>query len=205
MYIWRFPLFAVADILTTVALLVNLSVFLRFRRRAISLTIRGLYLAAAVVGVGLSPALVSALIVSGIHAEAARGRYVDPSSLVFVLPAAFAIAICLLAFALFPGRPWRRQHLWRGAFAAASVAAVGLNVTNWCAPGWCNRFGFPLPYSRWSDAQLTLNGTNYSAGTSYAALLVNGGVFVVVAVVASRSYRRRVSDRVNGRPTSESS
>ena len=76
---------------------------------------------------------------------------------------------------------------------------TGLNVANWCSPGWCERFGFPFPYSWWSDAIIIMNGENLTAGHSLIAFLVNISLFLVVVVVLAALYRRSLGHARSGK------
>jgi len=73
-----------------------------------------------------------------------------------------------------PLLPMLVTYAWSGAFGA-------LNVSNFCQPGWCGRYGFPFTYYEWSDAIMSINGVTPSpfhaeALNANAVILVSGGV-----------------------------
>jgi hypothetical protein len=76
--------------------------------------------------------------------------------------------------------------------SATAIFAL-LNLANWCSPGWCERFGFPFPYSWWSDGIMIMNGVNLTAGVSRLALFGNGILLVVVLSAIVRGYRKATS------------
>lgn len=191
MYIWRFPLFAFSDVVTTAALLLVLSSVLEIRGRVRKVAIRGLFLALAVTAVALSPLLVHVIMEPALREHAAHGLYIDPSPFAYSLPAAVAVTVLFLSSLLFPSSAsWRNVRAWRAAFAATSLTFLALNLANWCSPGWCERFGFPLPYAWWSDAQLVFNGTQFGSGFSLVILLMDLATFLGLAILLSKSYRR---------------
>ena len=67
--------------------------------------------------------------------------------------------------------------LW--AWSAFSGVA---NTANSCNPGWCGRYGFPIPYYSWSDAVIVINGE--SPRTFHpAGLVVDVVLFLIVATL----------------------
>ena len=70
---------------------------------------------------------------------------------------------------------------WVGLIVTLGLFAY-LNLRNWCQPGWCGRFGFPLTYRTWSDQIAELNG-NVTGGPTFSisALLAN----VVIALAGA--------------------
>jgi hypothetical protein len=71
-----------------------------------------------------------------------------------------------------------------GLLGLVTLGVFGfLNLRNWCQPGWCGRFGFPLTYRTWSDQLVDLNGRLIGGPTfSQAALAVD--ILVALAAVA---------------------
>lgn len=121
--------------------------------------------------------------------------YIHPSVVTLWSPGFVAAILLGLAHRLFPcvAVPVRVCIRYRAAFYAAAAAFGVLNVTNWCSPGWCERFGFPLPYAWWSDAVVIINGTNLTAGASIAAFAANLAAFAVAVYAMSRRYQRQRS------------
>jgi len=82
---------------------------------------------------------------------------------------------------------------------AVSVTALALsaylNLRNWCQPGWCGRFGFPLTYRTWSDSFGTFNGQPYGLPSfSWSALAINIAIALAVAWAALRWPIRRLEN-----------
>jgi hypothetical protein len=103
-----------------------------------------------------------------------------PGWLFLITPASAAIVIaaaCLLF----------RTIEWRFSMVLFVTTFAALNLVNWCNPGWCGSFGFPLRYAWWSDSIMIMNGVNLSAGTSFLSLAVNiaGGLGMVALLVRS--------------------
>jgi len=186
----RFTLFSFAWIVTTGALLIVASVCLRVRSLVRNVVVRGLIDVLILAAFGLSPGFVDTLTRWHSRAAVGRGTYIDFSMIGFLLPASFAASVLLLAHLLFPAKIDRRCGRWRTAFGVGSVAFIALNTINLCNPGWCGRFGFPLPYSWWSDAMLIMDGQNLSAGYSRIALGIDVASFFALATAASVVYRR---------------
>ncbi|HSP16762.1 MAG TPA: hypothetical protein VLV78_18590 [Thermoanaerobaculia bacterium] len=124
-------------------------------------------------------------------AARAHGQFIDQPMelgwysglLVFIVPLGWHF--------LFPKRAdGAVTRWWRVGFATLIVGFTVLNITNWCSPGWCGRFGFPFAYSWWSDAIIVINGKNLSAGASIVAAVANLIVLVLAALALSASYRR---------------
>ena len=107
-------------------------------------------------------------------------------------PAILVSIVLVLLDRLFPSAnaPRGATLRYRAALLGTLIALGGLNITNWCSPGWCERYGFPFPYSWWSDAILIMDGRNWSAGFSALALLGNVAAAALAALVLSRAYRR---------------
>ena len=191
MYIWLFPLLAFAQIMTTFALLVVIPLLLHLRARTQRLTIRSLLLAALVVALLLSPAVVFILTDAELRRAASHGIYIHYSPVAFWLPAAVAVAVWSSALVLFPGLPPTGAQRWRRGFVGAAFVFLVLNLANQCSPGYCERFGFPFAYWWWSDALLIVNGQNLTGGNSMAALAANVAAFLSVSAIIAFFYRRR--------------
>jgi hypothetical protein len=199
MYFWRFPLFAFADIVTAAVLLPVVSAVLYLRSKFRAAVMRGFANVLTVAAIGTSPELVHVLTSHQLRFAAAHGVYVHPSPISYWFPASLVICVLLLSRLFFPAAASPRYHRWRASFAAASLALAALNTINWCSPGWCERFGFPLPYSWWSDAIIIVNGQNLTAGHSRFALGLNVALFLALVTAVSVVYRRRAM--LDGRPT----
>lgn len=86
--------------------------------------------------------------------------------------------------------PLLRRSRYRGAVAIWAWCGVfgASNAANLCKPGWCGTYGFPLPYSRWSDSVMTFNGQ--TPDTFYEMSLVfDVLVFIVVTAALVRWVR----------------
>ena len=55
-------------------------------------------------------------------------------------------------------------YAWSGLFGV-------FNTANWCRPGWCGRYGFPLAYYSWSDAVIIWNGVSPEPFHSLGAVI----------------------------------
>ncbi len=74
---------------------------------------------------------------------------------------------------------------WVGIVATLGVFAY-LNLRNWCQPGWCGRFGFPLTYRTWSDQIAELNGKVIGGPTfSTSALMTDFVIALAAALLVS--------------------
>jgi hypothetical protein len=188
-YVWRFPVLLFSTFAVTAALLAVSAALLAWRGGVTSRVGRGVLLALVAAMLLASPALVSGTIDALIdQGEGLRKNYVHPSAFVLWAPALLVPAILALLHRLFP--PGGAVLRYRAACMATLVALGALNITNWCNPGWCERYGFPFPYSWFSDAILIMNGRNWTAGFSALALLGNATAAALAAVALSRAYRR---------------
>lgn len=190
MYVWRFPLFGFAAIISLAVTLLWSGAALHVRTHFTNLVARAVLLCVAIVGVLLSPLTVHVLTEPRLKVLAHMGTYVDPSPVVFWSPAVAAVTILAIAHLLFPRRAGGEPSMWRVAFCVVVLLFITFNLVNWCAPGWCERFGFPLPYSWWSDAIVMLNGQNITAGFHGGAIAINIACLSIVAAVLARLYRR---------------
>lgn len=121
------------------------------------------------------------------------GVYTHYSPYLYLAPA-FGVALLFgICRVMFPRRGAMSASRWHLTFWLIAFAFAVLNVTNWCRPGWCERFGFPLPYSWFSDAIVVMDGRNYTAGTSLIALVANISSLLFVGAALGRSYRRSVA------------
>lgn len=80
------------------------------------------------------------------------------------------------------------------AFWVTAGTFATLNLANWCSPGWCARFGFPFPYSWWSDSIGFMNDANLTAGVSILAIAADFIVLLGAAVVGARQFARPPSN-----------
>jgi hypothetical protein len=73
---------------------------------------------------------------------------------------------------------------WIGTVATLGAFAY-LNLRNWCQPGWCSRFGFPLTYRTWSDEIPEVNGKMIGPTFSISALSADIVIALAVALAIS--------------------
>jgi hypothetical protein len=140
-----------------------------------------------------SPAVVSAIIEwSAARDPGMLRRYIDPSVVTLWSASVIVPVLLVIAHRLFPcaSAPAAVCAGYRVAFFSTAIVFALLNVTNWCRPGWCERFGFPLPYSWWSDAIMVMNGRNITAGASIAAFVVNLTALAAAFYAMARRYQR---------------
>jgi len=191
-YVWRVPVLLFAPLVTTALLLAVAATLLAWRRSAAAPAVRGALLALVLIAHLAAPVVTSALLEPFLARERASGDFIHPSVLLLWSPALLVPLLLVLADRLFPHSETRAASLlkYRAAFFAAVLTFAFLNVTNWCSPGWCERFGFPLPYSWWSDAILIFDGRNMSAGNSVVAFLFNITALAPVVLAMSRTFRR---------------
>ena len=190
MYIWRFPLPLFGVLVAGTGLALTWIAVASLRRRVKTIVARGLLLSVAVVAALLSPVVVHAIVADELEKMARLGVYAHYSPYIFLAPAVLVAALFGIRRVAFPRGEANLAHRWNLSFWLIAFAFTALNIVNWCSPGWCEHFGFPFPYSWWSDAILILNGENFSAGRSVIAFLANAMVFLAVVAVLSRSYRR---------------
>jgi hypothetical protein len=188
-HVWRFPtVFVILTALTCAVLVAGVfALAMRSRgRRSPGLWARA-WLAVPFVAAPLVGAVVIQRLLGALGAQAMPGMIP-----VLALAPSFLAAVLLLASRrVIPGYEWVGSTLrWRLAFLSAAMFYVVLNTVNWCAPGWCETFGFPTPYYRASDAIIAING--WSPGPFWPIGL---GVDLMVAVICARAvgsvYRRR--------------
>jgi hypothetical protein len=180
-YIGRFPLFGAVALIVIGVLLVCFVLQGALRSRLRNEVLRGAALCLFVVPLLLSPMLVYAL------THDARMR---PPAVLYWLPAATTLVLVITAALLFP-RTKSNVLMWRTAYFAISWTFLALNLANWCNPGWCEHYGFPFPYSWWSDAVMTMNGETQTAGFSAVAIVANVACMATVAAAMSLRFRRR--------------
>lgn len=150
-----------------------------------------------VVALLAAPAAVHWLTRRSLAAWAEHGVWIDPPRYFFWVPTIAAVTILWLAWVLFPAVHRSRRVLrYRSAFVALLLGFALLNLANWCAPGWCERFGFPLPYEWSSDVVVIEDGENVTAGKSAAAAAVDLCVAGLMSWHLVRRYRREGVARV---------
>jgi hypothetical protein len=190
MYVGRIPLplFAALAVSTGLALIwIGID---SMRGRVREVVPRCLLAGAAAVAAMLSPFVVHAM--AGKELARIARLEVSPrySPYIYAAPA-FVVAVLFAISQLLFSRPARpRTSRWHHTFWLSAFVFALLNVTNWCSPGWCERFGFPFSYSWWSDAIIIWNGENLTAGTSLVALGANILAFVFFVAALGWSYRR---------------
>ena len=193
MYVWRFPVLLFASFAVTAALLPVCAALLAWRGTLTNRAARGVLLAVIAAMLAVSPGLVSGTIDAlTATSEPLMKSFIHPSPSVLWAPAILVSIVLVLLDRLFPSAnaPRGATLRYRAALLGTLIALGGLNITNWCSPGWCERYGFPFPYSWWSDAILIMDGRNWSAGFSALALLANVAAAALAALVLSRAYRR---------------
>ena len=193
MYVWRIPLPLFGALLASISLAAVWIALTSLRRRVQSVFARGSLLSVGVGAAILSPFVVELITRDELQRMARLGVYVHYSPYIFLAPAVLVAILFLILHLAFPRSDAGTSFHWKLKFWLAAFVFAVLNVANWCNPGWCERFGFPFPYSWWSDAIVIMNGENLTAGRSFIALLANLSVFLLVVAVLSRSYRRSLN------------
>jgi hypothetical protein len=74
---------------------------------------------------------------------------------------------------------------WIGTVATLGAFAY-LNLRNWCQPGWCGRFGFPLTYRAWSDEIPDFNG-KITGGPTFSMSALSADIVIALAVALAIS------------------
>lgn len=194
MYVWRIPVLLFSPLITTALLLGVCAALLAWRHSVRSGHAKGILLALTIVALASSPIAVTGFI----NGFAARGSgimrtYIHPATSTLWLPAVAAPAMLLLAHRLFPydGMMPKVCVRYRLAFFSTALVFALLNVVNWCSPGWCERYGFPLPYWSWSDSIVIVNGENLTADVSVVALVANVLLLALVGYAMFNTYERR--------------
>jgi hypothetical protein len=194
MYVWRIPLSLFGAFVATVSLASVWIGLASLRTRVRSMLVRAVLVSIAVTATLLSPLLVQVIARGELERMKKLGVYAHYSPHLFLAPAVLVTILFATSRLLFRRRGaenirWRRLLFWLTAFAFTL-----LNIANWCSPGWCERFGFPLSYSWRSDAIVIMNGENLTAGYSLIALVANIAVFcLAVGALAFSSRRSRPS------------
>jgi len=186
MYVWRFPVISFAWLVVTFGLTATLLGLLEGRRRVRSPAFRGLLLAGGIAAGILSPFVVQTLTEEEVVFLAKHGMYHHYAPWAFILPLVSAVLLVAADHFLFRENATK----WRAYFLFTTFGLAFLNLVNWCSPGWCARFGFPFPYSWWSDSIMVINGVTFGAGTSRTAAVADLGVLVAVTILLVRSARR---------------
>jgi len=118
--------------------------------------------------------------------------------LLALAPSFLAVALLVVSAKVFPAPGWvgAARH-WRVGFLLAAMFYVLLNMANWCSPGWCETFGFPMPYYRSSDAHIVINGWSQTP-FSAIGLGVDVGLGATVAIAFGKAYAWRIGKRHAG-------
>ena len=193
MHVWRFPIIFFAWLSVTTVLTAALIALFEVRSRIQRPVIRGFLASAAVLALAASPFVVHLLTEKEFAFLVKHGVYKHYAWWAYLLPAVASVAIVVAGYSLFRRSQVPSATKWRIAFVGACFGFAFLNLANWCSPGWCERFGFPFPYSWWSDAIIIMNGKNLSAGASTLALAANFATFAFVVVVMVRTARRKAA------------
>lgn len=188
MYVGRFPLFVAADLLATALLILCFAALEALRSRLRNEVLRGATLAVFAVALLLSPMLVHSVTDARLQEQASRGLNIHPTAVVYWIPAATILILVATSVFLFP-RTGSQSLLWRSAYYGVCWIFLALNLANWCNPGWCEHYGFPFPYSWWSDAVISMNGEHQTARFSPAAIVANVACLVMVAAAMSLRFR----------------
>jgi hypothetical protein len=142
-----------------------------------------------------STALVHRVVDTELRQLASRGIFVHYGVVFYAGPAIAAASLFVASRWSIPaaahGAGRARFAFWTTAFVLTAV-----NLANWCSPGWCERFGFPVPYRWWSDAIIVMNGVNLSAGESSLAVIVDAVAVGAAALLASRLASRSATGSV---------
>ncbi len=189
MYVWRIPIGWFAALTVSLLILVAARAILwlwseKPRRRTLAIALL------AVLAIG-APFAAHATIQHTMGTNRRFAQFIRESPLHLVTPLlvlGVMLALERLCFGRF-GTLWRVSRE-RVLFYLAMFSVVVLNFVNWCAPGWCFTFGFPLPWYRWSDAIMTFNGRTPDP-FSPVFLLIDCAAFVAVASAAGYWLRRR--------------
>lgn len=73
---------------------------------------------------------------------------------------------------------------------AVVAVFVYLNVINWCNPGWCYTYGWPLTFLDLSDSIVIMNGEMLSQGFFLGPLLLN--ILIALSVTAFATWVARM-------------
>ena len=73
-----------------------------------------------------------------------------------------------------------------------------MNVLDLCASPWCIRYGFPLEYRGWSDAQIILSGVNLGIRAFNPMVLAADAVLSVLAALIVFRVARALERRLAG-------
>ena len=190
MYVWRIPLANFAALLAFCGVVIVWEISALLRHHTSSNLKRGLLVGVAVVAALISPFLVAVVLERELTMLASRGVYVRIGPVIYVGPAVAAgLLFAVSRLAVRTGSP--SAGLARAVFWVTAATVATLNLSNWCSPGWCERFGFPFPYSWWSDAIVIMNGVNLTAGTSTLAVVADTAILLGAAIVMPRALHRR--------------
>jgi hypothetical protein len=196
MHVWRLPLVNLAALIAFAVVVIAWEVLAWFRRHSSNDIGRGVIVAAGAIAALSAPFIVHAIVDPELRELASRGVYVHYGSPFYFGPTLLAAILFALSRGVVSEDSLRVLRARIAFWATAGILATA-NLTNWCSPGLCERFGFPFPYSWWSDAIVVFNGVNLSAGTSVLAGSANVIVLVGAAIIAARAFARPPS---NSRP-----
>jgi hypothetical protein len=73
-----------------------------------------------------------------------------------------------------------------------------MNVLDLCASPWCIRYGFPLEYRGWSDAQIIFKGVNLGIRAFKPTVLAADAVLSVLAALVVFRVARALEGRLAG-------
>lgn len=192
MHIWRLPLVNLAALLAFATVAIAWEVVAWLRQNARSDIARAFIVAAGIVVALLSPFIVHIVVEPELRDLAARGVFVHYGRVFYIGPAVIAALLFAVSRRTIPsGAPG--ASLARMAFWSTATILATVNLANWCSPGWCERFGFPLPFSWWSDAIMVMNGVNLTAGTSVLAVMADFIVLLLASLAISRAFLRRAA------------
>jgi hypothetical protein len=192
LYIWRIPLVFAAELVVVASLLAVTTTLLWARRSFRNPVSKAIASAAIFVAFALSPLAVDRLALYRHNQEGLHSIYIDPSPFDELTPAAFDAVVLVASFRVFRGIPSSGSLRYRFSFYVAVVTLFALNVINSCSPGWCERFGFPFPYSSWSDAIVYFNDSTPSPwspiGAAFDLVAVSAATVAFARYVRKRSF-----------------
>jgi hypothetical protein len=192
MHIWRFPLVNLAALLAFVTVFVAWEAVAWLRRKTKLDVARGLAGGVGIVVAVSSPLIVYAVVEPELRELRAQGVFIHYGNVFYIGPAVLAAVLFVLSRRSIPSDA-PSAGVARTAFWLTATILAALNFANWCSPGWCEHFGFPIPYSWWSDAIIVMNRVNLTAGTSVLAVVADFLVLLLVARVVSSTILRRAA------------
>ena len=197
MSVWRFPFIHFAWLTATVGLTCLLVACVAARMRVTSHALRGLLVAVGMLAVVCTPLYVYRVAEKELTFLMKHGVYGHYRAWAFLAPVLAASFLTAGTFLLFPDRGTRSTVSSRALFLATCFAFAALNLLNWCSPGWCEKFGFPFPYSWWSDSMIWINGENLTGGMSILAGTANFAILATIVALMVRNNRHAAAAQLD--------